>query len=192
MSKDNRFEAFPGAEFLRYDEVLDFRQSLNAETDRGCALMAAAYLDAELEKLLRKYLVDNDSVQNEILRQSGPLGPFSTRIDMAYLLGLIGPKARRDLHLIRKIRNQFGHRATPLDFDEAALASRCSKLYHDVFENTVSPRRKFIRAALGVLGIIHANLHSIEPLKEDADVSLDNAKVNLKKLLNKLELNDDA
>jgi len=154
--------------------------------------MAAAYLDAELEKLLRKYFVNNDAVQTEILRQSGPLGSFSSRIDMTYLLGLIGVNARRDLHLIRKIRNQFGHVSTPLDFNDAAVASRCDELYHDLYENTVSPRRKFIRSALGVLGIIHAGLHSIEPLKEATDVSLDTAKANLKELLSKLGLNDDA
>lgn len=173
---DTAFGDFNGPEFLRMDEVLEFRQSLNAETDRGCALMAAAYLDAELEKLLRKYFVSNDMVQTELLRQSGPLGSFSSRIDLAYLLGLLGAKARRDLHLIRKIRNEFGHVSTPLNFNDAALASRCSALYHDAYENTTSPRRKFIRTALGILGVIHANLYSIESLKEAKDIRIGGAK----------------
>jgi hypothetical protein len=36
----------------KIDEVLEFRSSLTGETDRGCALTAAAYLGDELEKLL--------------------------------------------------------------------------------------------------------------------------------------------
>ncbi len=36
----------------KIDEVLEFRSSLTGETDRGCALTAAAYLSDELEKLL--------------------------------------------------------------------------------------------------------------------------------------------
>src|SRR5438876_8972547 len=93
----------------RMREVFEFRQSLSDESDRGCALMAAAYLDAELDRLLRKYCVNNPNVQNDIFGSSRPLGTFSSRIDMCYLLGLLGPNAHRDLHLIRRVRNEFAH-----------------------------------------------------------------------------------
>ncbi len=56
----------------RFDDVFAFRRTLTPETDRGCALMAAAYLDAELETLLRKYFVANRNVQDDIFGHSGP------------------------------------------------------------------------------------------------------------------------
>jgi hypothetical protein len=63
----------------KLDEVVKFRQSLTSETDRGCALMAAAYLDAELEKLLSKHFVNSDKVKEEIFGHSRPLGSFSEK-----------------------------------------------------------------------------------------------------------------
>lgn len=84
----------------RFDDVMQFRSSLSPETDRGCALMAASFLDSELGDLLRSYVVDDRSVADEVFGQAKPLGTFSSRIDAAYLLGLISANARRDLHLL--------------------------------------------------------------------------------------------
>jgi DNA-binding MltR family transcriptional regulator len=157
----------------RREAVTEFRQSLDPETDRGCALMAAAYLDSELEKLLRKYLVNNDAVQSQLFEHSGPLGSFSSRIDLAYLLGLIGRNAHRDLHLIRRIRNEFGHVPRPISFDDPQLASRCRELYHDTIGKAVRPRTKFNRVVMGVLAILHGNFHRITPLEEARDIVID-------------------
>ncbi len=162
--------------FEKFEEVFQFRQSLTKETDRGCALMAAAYLDSEIEKLLSKHLVNNESIKREVFGYSRPLGAFSSRIDMAYLLGLIGPKVHRDLHLIRKVRNEFGHVPTPITFDDPSLASRCRELYHDSYGKEASPRDKFNRVVMGVLGIIHASLKTVSTIEELKDVSLENAK----------------
>jgi hypothetical protein len=60
----------------RWSEVRDFRSSLIEETDRGCALLGASYLDGEIEKLLKDYLVDDTGVAEEIFRPDGPLGSF--------------------------------------------------------------------------------------------------------------------
>jgi DNA-binding MltR family transcriptional regulator len=176
----------------RLDEVTEFRLSLNPETDRGCALMAAAYLDSELEQLIRKYLVDNETVKSELFAHSGPLGSFSSRIDMAYLLGLIGPKGRRDLHLIRKVRNEFGHVARPISFDEPALASRCRELYYDGIGADVSPRVKFNRVVMGVLAVVHGTTHRTKPLQEARDIDIDEKIKQRAQRAVDLILGDDA
>jgi hypothetical protein len=148
--------------FPKLGQVVRFRKTLNAETDRGCALMAAAYLDEQLKNLISKRLVSNKKVQEKIFDARGPLGTFSSRIDFAYLLGLIGPRAQRDLHLIRNIRNSFGHTSRPLTFEEPSIANRCKELYYDAFSDLLAPRKKFIRVVLGVLGVIHAcEMHSL-------------------------------
>ena len=108
-------------------EVFEFRATLTEETDRGCALMAAAYLDDQLECLLRRTLVDDNTAIDDLLRSAGALGSFSARIELCYALGLLPGQARRDLHLIRKIRNDFGHVAKPLAFEEPGICQGRSK-----------------------------------------------------------------
>src|SRR5215471_683584 len=103
------------------DDVLRFRETLDAETDRGCALMAAAYLASLLEKLIRASLIGDIKKADELLGVSKPLGSFSSRIDLAHLLGHIGKSEHRDLQLIRKIRNDFGHTSNPLDFSHPPI-----------------------------------------------------------------------
>ena len=90
-------------------QAVDFRPTLTPETDRGCALMAAAYLDSQLEELLRAVFVDDQKVVSELLQSERALGSFSAKIDMAYSLGLLPADAYRDLHLIRKIRNECAY-----------------------------------------------------------------------------------
>lgn len=136
-------------------EVAEFRLSLRAETDRGCALMAGAFLDDQLVLLLRKVLVDEKALVDTLFDFSSSLGTFSARIDMCYALGIIPRDARRDLHLIRKIRNDFGHVARPLTFDDSRISSRCRELTY-VTRHGGTTRDLFTSAALGVCAIIHA------------------------------------
>lgn len=142
----------------RHGEVMLFRATLDYETDRGCALMAAAYLDSQLEELLKKSFVDDADVAPDVLGMMRPLGTFSSRIDSTYLLGHIGPKLRRDLHLIRRIRNEFGHKATPLDFKSEGIASRCLELYHSLREAGAPPRDHFTNAVLCMLAQIQGRI----------------------------------
>jgi DNA-binding MltR family transcriptional regulator len=143
----------------RFSEVWEFRETLSPETDRGCALMAAAYLDSQLEELLDSSFVQDDNAVKEMLGQSKPLGTFSSRIDMSYLLGQISEHVRRDLHLIRKIRNDFGHNPKPITFSSPTIANRCRELYHTFFDEAASPRQLFTSTVLGVLASIHVASH---------------------------------
>jgi hypothetical protein len=77
---------------------------------------------------------------------------------MAYALGLIGPNARRELHLIRKVRNEFGHEPKPISFDHPPIASRCRELYHHQLLPDGSPRSSFTRSVMGLLARIHGEI----------------------------------
>lgn len=141
------------------DEVIEFRLSLSKETDRGCALMAGAFLDDQLQRLLRKALVDDKSAVDILFDFSSSLGTFSGRIKMCYALGLIPKDAMRDLDLIRKIRNDFGHDAKPLDFADSKIASRSRELSYVTREGG-STRARFTNAALCVCAILHVATES--------------------------------
>lgn len=157
----------------RAQAVCDFRRTLTPETDRGCALMAQAYLDAQLEELLRRYFVDDAKHTREVLGQSKPLGTFSARVDVAYALGLISLKMHRDLHLIRKIRNDFGHDPSPINFHHSKIANRCRDLYHTLWDEDKAPRARFVNAVMGVLGLIHESFESIThaPCVEEVQIT---------------------
>ena len=99
----SQFDGFPE----HFMEVFEFRKSLNAETDRGCALMVASFLDHKLQELLAAMFVDDPKVVSMLLTRSGSLGTFSARIDTSYALGLIGPNVRRDIHIDSKGSQRF-------------------------------------------------------------------------------------
>src|SRR4051794_30171075 len=100
------------AEFLakQQKEIEAFRKALTAESDRGCALFAAAYLDHSLSDVLYVSLVANKKIETDLFEGTAPLASFSSRIKMAYYLGLISQPCRRDLDIIRGIRNDFAHK----------------------------------------------------------------------------------
>lgn len=165
-------------------ETMKFRSSLTEETDRGCALISASFLDKQLEELIKSYLVNDTNIVNNIFSSNGALGTFSSRIDMAYLLGLIGKKARRDLHIIRKIRNEFGHNPEPISFDTQSIQNRCVELYYYNLTNydndSISSRKRFIKSVCGILGRMKGKMIDINhiDLESDANFSKEKQKFN--------------
>jgi len=173
--------------FFKFDEVIEFRNTLDEETDRGVALMAASFLEGELEELLREYFLEDQVVVNQIFSFNGPCGTFSSKIHMTYILGLIGKKAYRDLHLIRKIRNDFGHTATPLTFENQRIQNRCNDLYYDALGFDVTPRTKFTRVAVGILAFIHGAHLKMKKCEPSMDYELsDEVKEEAKKAASEL------
>ena len=164
-----------------FDVVVDFRLSLRKETDRGCALMAAEFLSSELGVLLRRRFVDDGKACDAVLEDSnGALSTFSSRIDFAYLLGLIGPEARRELHIVRKIRNEFAHDYKPLDFSAERIVNRCRELRLHVILPDEKPRAHFNRSVMGLLAVIHASMLYAKHSEPEKDVLGEFSKEELK------------
>jgi hypothetical protein len=154
--------------------VTDFRKTLNQESDRGCALMAAAYLDERLGDLLKSFFVHNDKVINKMFDFNGPFGTFSSRIDSAYALGLLPENVRKDIHLVRKIRNDFAHVSKPITFNDEPMASRCNELYIHGKDNDSRARGKFTRSMMTAVGVIEVSILQLTKCTpmEDHDISL--------------------
>lgn len=132
-------------------EIVEFRIALQSESDRATALMAAAFLEDYLAKLISKFMINDPSVGREIFTHNGALGTFSAKIDLAYMLALISPSVRKDLHLLRKIRNDFAHTAKPLQFTEHRIKSRCEELKcAGMPPKDDNPRTKFNRAMMTI------------------------------------------
>lgn len=157
-----------------FDSAFDFRETLTPETDRGCALMAASYLDSRLAECLTQYFVDDAPVVESLVGPNMPLSTFSSRIDTAYLLGLISPNSRSALHLIRKIRNEFGHMPEPLSFDDQKhkIAQRCEALGNLFDYKSGTHRAMFTMAVMGILALINVRLRATKHSKPRPNTNL--------------------
>jgi len=112
-------------------------RELERQTDRGVAIIGAAYLEERLEESLRaaftdrieQVKIDGYKVSNRLFKGTGPLATFSAKIDALFALGLVGERSFHDLHLVRYIRNAFAHTSDPLSFRSPKIADRCRKLW---------------------------------------------------------------
>lgn len=149
----------PGKEAARISSIMDFRTSLLEESDRGGVLMAAAFLDDQLKQMLLGRLVNDKKVSKRAFEFNGPLGTFSSRIDFSYLLGMLPSNARRDLHLVRSIRNKFAHNASPMDLNHEQVKPLCDQLVFHGVRTVASPGSKFRRSVMGLLTLITGRIN---------------------------------
>lgn len=138
----------------QFAEFKEFRRALTQESDRGCALFAAAFLDTTLEQLIRAVLLDSKRVEEDLLQGTAPLATFSARIKFSYYLGLISAECRSELDIIRKIRNDFAHDASLISFDTPAIANRCRGLSYSYHESSHRARGHFTASTSKLLAII--------------------------------------
>jgi DNA-binding MltR family transcriptional regulator len=122
-----------------------FEQITN-DSDRAAGLVAAAIVEQRLEEIIKFWLEKDVEVQEKLFRFSGPLGTFSVKIDLAYLMGIITPEGRKDLIKLKDIRNDFAHKLEVDSFKVQSIADRCKSLR--LVETHViepSPQRPFKR-----------------------------------------------
>lgn len=150
-----------------------FRHALAEESDRGCALYAAAYLDRALSDLLFVSLVAHKKIEEDLFKSSAPLSTFSARIKMAYYLGKLPPSGRRDLETIRSIRNDFAHHPEYIDFTAQSIRARCDNLTLIWREPDAGPRAKFTAAVSALLALIHVETLRANAPAECAEMELD-------------------
>lgn len=106
-------------------QLQNLYDTFREETDRGAAIVGAAYLDESLKELVASFLIDDEQV-DELLRRA--LRSFGLRIVVAYSLGLISADEYSDLDTIRDIRNDFAHGRTKTSFSEPEIEGKCDGL----------------------------------------------------------------
>lgn len=179
----------------QYAEFVAFRQALTKESDRGCALFAAAFLDKALSDLLYLSLVEDKRIEKDLFEGTAPLSSFSARIKLAFYLGKISKECRADLDTIRGIRNDFAHHAELISFDNQSIADRCRNLQFSYHKRENRPRGHFTAAASRILAMLQTTgLNSVAPTvkpddrpteaeKEEARVQAEQAVQELEKKL---------
>ncbi|WP_226661688.1 hypothetical protein [Microbulbifer aggregans] len=105
-----------------------FVEEFSNESDRAAVILGAAKLDELLYQLVKARLIPDSGGRDELLDGDGPLGTYSSRISMAFRLGLITAEFCRALHLIRRIRNSFAHEIAGCTLETGAHADRVREL----------------------------------------------------------------
>jgi hypothetical protein len=171
----------------QHKEAQAFRNALSSESDRGCALFAAAYLDSSLSDLLFVSLVPNNKIEVDLFKGTAPLATFSSRIKMAYYLGLISQPCRRDLDIIRGIRNDFAHKLEIGSFEVQAVQDRCTALAYSYHEKHADPKAHFVSAVMRILGHIQsATLTATEHKEKPSDVPPEEDKAAYREVLEEM------
>jgi hypothetical protein len=82
--------------------------------DTQAPLVAKELLDALLERLLARFLVDDREQLDAFLKESS----FVSRVRLTYLLGLISPEEAADLGIIERIRHEFARTLGERSFED--------------------------------------------------------------------------
>jgi DNA-binding MltR family transcriptional regulator len=113
---------------IEVKQLGEFLASFNKESDRGAALVAASMLDERLQEILAAFFIDSNTSRELLGGFNAPLGTFSSRTAASVALGLIEENEFKEITLIRKIRNEFGHGWESLTFESSSIAGLTGKL----------------------------------------------------------------
>ncbi|HWO01756.1 MAG TPA: MltR family transcriptional regulator [Blastocatellia bacterium] len=147
----------PYNESFHFREVSKMVVKLKDESDRAVALIITAWVDDALTEMLKRTLVQDEKVIDDMFRHIGPLGTFSSRIGLAYLVARISRTVYENLETIRKIRNDFAHTRDDLQFSSQSISDRCKNLYLKGFKGAdgataeFNPRNAFVATGIGLL-----------------------------------------
>jgi hypothetical protein len=93
---------------INFDEVL---ARLNNESDRAKVILLAAILEDVLAYRIETCINVNLTEQQweHIFRFEGPMGSFSSKIEIAYVFGFIDINTAKQLDTMREMRNACAH-----------------------------------------------------------------------------------
>ncbi len=101
-------------------------EQIEFDSDRAAGIVAGSITERRLEDALRSIMrQDHPKIAQELFRPSGALGPFSTKIDLAYLLHVLSSDAYKDIANLKNIRNDFAHDLNKDAFDAPSIRDRC-------------------------------------------------------------------
>lgn len=113
---------------------VDFFETIKLESDRGCVLIAAGFLDEALELLLRSHMTSDSSVLKKsvdpLFTPDGALGSFGVKTNLCRALKLVYEEECADLNHIRELRNYFAHSYVAASFGTPEAIKIVKKLNH--------------------------------------------------------------
>lgn len=129
---ENNYEIFL-KDNPQLNDFLFFGEAQNKESPRGAVLVACSYIEKLLRETIYNFLIESPDRKLLLDVSNAPIGTFSSRIKVAYCLGLISDEERNDCNILRKIRNEFAHNLR-VSFNDKKLIDLCKKFYYSINE----------------------------------------------------------
>lgn len=107
---------------------------LRKESERGCVVLAFAWMDDQLAANLRKFLLPSaqqSEKADELLGVGRPIGDAATKIDLCLRLGILQPNTHKSLHMFRRLRNDFAHLASNISFQDQSIHDRVVAIFEN-------------------------------------------------------------
>jgi len=158
------------ADFSSDEKLTPYLAELAGQSDRACGIVAAAMLETLLEQMLRKRFVLG--MGDDLFVTYGPLSTFSAKVNTCAALGLVTALERRELHIVRRIRNDFAHDLHKSSFDEDPIRSYVKQLAvsrSKLIGKATSCRRDFEAAVAVLLGFMLSHLKNTTPIETPRD-----------------------
>lgn len=96
----------------------EYKTHVEGESDRASIMLTAGVLEKYIVYVLNQHMPTiNSDERAAIFQFEGPCGSFSSRIKMAQALGILNRRQRKQLDLIRVMRNVCAHAHPVITFD---------------------------------------------------------------------------
>ena len=116
------------SETVRLADYNRMADTYRNESDRAAAILATSFVDNTLRRLLLEYMVEHPKI-SALFEGDRPLATFSSRITIAFGLGMLHHDTYTDLHLLRRIRNHFAHSEEAESFSTSPVREWCAELW---------------------------------------------------------------
>jgi len=114
----------------RMPDLFQLKIDLFRETDRSSIILMASILDNALATRIAGSVCfsPNNSEFDYIFRFEGPMGTFSSRMEIACIFGVIEDATYAQLNIIREMRNARAHSRHVLTFADPILSAVAKRL----------------------------------------------------------------
>lgn len=103
-------------------------EALYGQNDFTCVLISSAFIDKQLQILLKRYFIKASTTDRLLKQDKGLFGNFRNRIDIAYVSGLIFKNTTTQLINMAEIRNKFAHNYTQTTFEDEDISKYCDSI----------------------------------------------------------------
>ncbi|WP_294257240.1 hypothetical protein [uncultured Sphingomonas sp.] len=121
------------------DVDIDIGAAIVDETDRGAVIILGSIIEDSLANRIRQNFVDLTVEEDKrLFGADSPIGTFSSRIKVAYALGIIDREHVKMCDIIRSMRNSCAHSRRDISFATAELVDALDLLARPILGEPAS------------------------------------------------------
>jgi DNA-binding MltR family transcriptional regulator len=132
---------------------------LKEDSDRAVAVLASAYLDSLLERLLRSTFNNLNQISSELLDELLTKLKFVSKIELCHKFELINEWTFKDLEIIRLVRNRFAHDLHGRAFTDEDISELCENLGQStglqIQQDDRTLKKKFVETTIFLMSSIN-------------------------------------